>query len=79
MGQQAFVIDIGGDDEHSADLADDGGLEGRRIEVVIQRAVGGFVELFGIERIVGGNDKDQGQSAQAGGFWRSRRQRSKKL
>jgi hypothetical protein len=46
---------------------------------VIQRAVGGFVELFGIERIVGGNDKDQGQSAQAGGFWRSRRQRSKKL
>ncbi|OOL34214.1 hypothetical protein BOO94_29390 [Pseudomonas sp. FSL W5-0299] len=55
MGQQAFVIDIGGDDEHSADLADDGGLEGRRIEVVIQRAAGGFVELFGIERIVGGN------------------------
>ncbi|MGF6488936.1 hypothetical protein ABH904_002709 [Pseudomonas frederiksbergensis] len=26
-----------------------------------------------------GNDKDQAQSAQAGGFWRSRRQRRKDL
>ncbi|MNY56173.1 hypothetical protein D3C86_1922250 [compost metagenome] len=54
VGQQGFSVDVRNDGEHRAGLAR-GFRVFRGIEMVIQRTVGGFVKLFGVGAIVGGN------------------------
>ncbi|MNL61117.1 hypothetical protein D3C87_1849990 [compost metagenome] len=45
MGQQRFGIELGVDGEHGAGFAWRGHDVGGRIEVMVERAFGGFVEL----------------------------------
>ncbi|MOA27246.1 hypothetical protein D3C78_1481080 [compost metagenome] len=52
--QQGFGTEFGVHDEHGAGCARGGHDVGARVEVVIERALGGFVELFGVGAFVRG-------------------------